>query len=135
MRVVLGLLLFVLGALAARDVVGEKVPPAKKILDSMKPSEEYIGLAGVFVGMIWFLEAINLLRYFDSEPLHVLETWVASSLAMSTGLVLSMVLLAKIVGDPPPSIFAKINALGESLKPYKKYLGLGAIVMGLIYPL
>jgi hypothetical protein len=133
MGVVFSLLLIVMGALIAKDFISEKMPASKSFLEMLEGQGEYIGLAGLMVGLLWFMNALNMMRFFSHAPLHVIEAWIASGLTMLLGLMLVINLLNKIVGEPTPSFFNKLAKMCESLVPYKKVLGLSGMVLGLIY--
>lgn len=130
MGLLFSLLLVVLGMLVAEDFLSAKQPAMRKVYDVLNPYADYLGCAGLVCGLIWILDGFTFLRYF---PMHSMAIWGLSVLMLAHGLILSLDYARKLFIDPSSTFILKIAHWRDALLPYRKELGIAAIVLGLIY--
>jgi hypothetical protein len=137
MSIIFCLLLIVLGLLAAQDFLGQKAPIFKKCSDALNPYSDYIGLAGLVVGVLWVLEVITtiftLLHILFSHPFFALMPIILSLLMLSLGLILGLNYALKLIGNPQNAFIAKVTQIRDSLTAHKKNLGLAGVGLGLLF--
>lgn len=133
MSIVFSLLLMLLGAMGAQDLVMEKVPASKKFFDKVNPLSEILGFVGLLVGFIWVLRALSLLYYIGSMAFVLLTVWISAALLMALGLIFGIEPLKKVCGEnPSPPFVEKLAGWRLQMLPYKRHLGLGALALGFI---
>jgi len=132
MGILFGLLLIVLGGLAAQDYLNEKAPPLKPALAAVNPYAQYIGLTCLLMGIIGLLQSLSILRYVGSHPLMVLVALAVSLLTLTLGLMLGLPLVHKVMNEPTPAFLVKVDKWVAGMAPHRKQLGLAAIALGIL---
>ena len=132
MGLILGLLLIVLGLVAARDFLVEKVPAMRRFIDALQPFAQYAGLAALLFGFVGLIQAVGMLRYFGYGPVYMLMWWITIALLFALGLIFSIDFFNRVVVQPSPAFLVKVNRFTARLLPHKRNLGLAGIVFGIL---
>ena len=133
MEIILGILLIILGLLAAEVFIVSKLPAAANLIARLHPYQEAIGITALVIGFLTFLEWVTVwLPHLNLFPLRGLIALAAVFAAVSLGLIFGLDTLRRNLKDPIPPLILSADTLRLKLLPYKEMLGLAAIVLGII---
>lgn len=107
--IILGLLLGVLGA--ANMIVAKK-PEAKAFIDKLAPVQGIIGIVGLVLGILWFIQVIGIIM-----------AMVTCGLIAALGLIFGLDLIKSLTGSDA------LDAVAAKLVPFKGIMGL--VLIGL----
>ena len=111
----------------------QKLPAAQGFLSKLESSGQFIGLAAVICGIIWFIDALTFLRIPGIRLIFIVQMLVSASLLIALGLVYCINYLNTLFAQPTPKLLAKANDLTLRLAPHKRNLGIAGIVIGILY--
>ncbi len=126
------ILLILLGLLSASGFVEDKLPQAKKVINFLKPYQEWIGLASILFGFIWIFKIIIHLGVFLKYAAVLTLIRLASNvLLIILGVLFAQTTIRKYAkGNVTISDF--INKMVDKFAPMKGQLGLIAIGSGVL---
>jgi len=124
-----GIILLLLGVLAASSVIVKNKPDAKELIDKLVPIQGWLGFVACFWGVWGIIQAVLNLGMLGTWPIWW-ATWLATSIVTaSLGLLLGFSLLSKFVLSKNEAAMAKGEALRMKLAGYQ--IPLGFIAIGL----
>lgn len=127
---VYGVLLIILGLLAAPSLLLSKKPDAAALLNKITPYQGWIGIAACFTGVWWIIQAILNLSMLTVAPIWW-ATWMATAVIMAgLGFLLGYGLISSLLLSKNEEAKKKGEALLAKLAPLQGKLGLAAIVVG-----
>ena len=133
MNVLISLLLMVLGAMVAQEVICRSVGALRKLFAILNPQAGYLGLAGLFFSFVWFLECLFTIFQLATNPIGFFMLVIGTLLLFGVGLVLGLDFLRKIVGEPAPAFMLKLGMWRDKLLLKKSELGLTAVIFGVLF--
>jgi hypothetical protein len=132
MGIILGILLVVLGLLAAENFIVSKIPAAKDLIAKLRVYEEAIGITGMVIGFLSFLEWLSWLPHLNLFLLRGLIALASVLVAFALGLIFGLEALRRNLKDPTPAVIIHLDGIRFKLVPYKELLGLAGLVLGII---
>lgn len=125
------LTLIIIGSLAAANLLQNKIPQSKGVLDFINPHSSWIGLVTLVLGLYWFLKTIfHLGRGLQWAPVFTIVALASSLLLIILGAMYSKGLIHQFFKD-----VEKVKELSDRVdskfSPMREKLGLGAIGIGL----
>jgi hypothetical protein len=121
------LLLVLLGMLNASAFVSAKHPKLKEAVDKTTPYESYLGLAGILFGILEILSSFS-------------HMGILAILGLITGIVTLALGILSAAGYMKSTLFrdnsaahAKLDLITAKIGVYQQNLGLGAILLAIIY--
>ena len=121
-----GILLIILGLLAAPKLVLDKIPGLGGLVTTLQKVESFIGLFAIFWGAWSIVQCILNLGLMSSSFLWWVTWLVGAILVFLLGLILGLNLL---IGNVISTI--KGEAILLVLAPYRKTLALAALILGI----
>ncbi len=126
-----GILLVVLGILAAPSLLLSKKPNAKELLDKITPYQGWIGLIFCIWGIFGIIQAIFGIGLLSSAPIWWLSWMAANLLEASLGFLLGYGMISQLLLSKNEKAKEKGEQLLAKLTPLQGKLGLIAIILGL----
>ncbi|WP_223787207.1 hypothetical protein [Marinicella meishanensis] len=126
--------LIVLGLIAAAQKIGELIPASKGLTDTLKQSEGWIGLVGIFLALYWLIFVV--LRYIGIMLQHALLSWIISVLGVLVMLGLGLVFAKPQLQEWTKSneaITGFLNKAWGFLEPKREVLGMVALILALVF--
>ena len=129
----IGLLLALLGLLAAPNVILARTDKLKPFLKSVEPYETALGACATVVGLYVVATSLIGLRWLIAAPL-VWTGRVATGVGLTAlGVVLGVGIIKKVVGLVRKDAVEKVGRLSFELAPYQTWLGIAGMVVGITY--
>lgn len=126
-----GLLLIVLGILAASSLITSKKPNAEEVVSKIRPYQGWIGIFFLIVGVLGIVNSILSLAK-EIYPIYWILSLLVSILEASLGFIMGYGLIASNFLSKNDSAKEKGRVLLSKLLPLQKKLGLVAILLGII---
>ena len=132
LRIIDGLWIFVLGALAVPNLILAKRPDAKQLLDKIAPYQGWIGLISALWGLISIPHLIGALTWLRSGRGLIAFIFLAVFVVTQTllGFVLGIGVIKHFIKDA--SAQAKMDEVLAKILPYQATLGLLAMADGIL---
>ena len=128
---VYGIILLLLGVLAASSVIVKNKPDAKELIDKLVPIQGWLGFVSCFWGVWGIISAVLKIGWLTTIPVWWI-TWMATSVVTaSLGLLLGFSLITKFVLSKNEEAMAKGEALRMKLAGFQIPLGFAAIGLGI----
>jgi hypothetical protein len=131
-----GILMIVIGALAAMSLISVMVKDSEKLLNVIVPFQGYLGIVAFIWGIWGIIECILGLSWIAHWPIWWITLLAISLVELVIGFILGFSLLSKYVLSKNEEAKKKAEEMLAKLTPYKVTLGLigiGAGVWALIY--
>jgi hypothetical protein len=126
-----GLVLVVLGVLAAASSVVARRPDARAYIEMLLPYQGWFGLITCLWGAWIIINAIINLNWFSYVPVWWLTYLATGVLIASLGLLLGYALLTKLILNRSAQAAQRGEQIRAIIVPYQIVLGYAAIVLGL----
>jgi hypothetical protein len=131
-----GILMIVIGALAAMSLITAMVKDSEKLLNVIVPFQGYLGIVAFIWGIWGIISCILGLSWIGQWPIWWITLLIISLVELVIGFMLGFSLLSKYVLSKNEEAKKKAEEMLAKLSPYKVTLGLigmGAGVWALIY--
>lgn len=130
-QMIYGIILIILGVLAAPSILLSRRPDAQEILDKITPYQGWIGLVYFFWGIWITIRAILGIGLLKSFPIWW-ATWLASGVMEATlGFLLGYTLINQYVLSNSEGAAEKGQEMIQKLRPMQTKLGFIGIVLGI----
>src|SRR5262245_58481694 len=126
-----GLVLVVLGVLAAASSIVARRPDARVYIDKLLPYQGWFGFIACLWGIWIIISAILNLNWFSYVPVWWLTYLATGALIASLGLLLGYALLTKFILSHSAEAVRRGEHLRLSIVPYQIMLGYAAVILGL----
>lgn len=130
------ILLIIFGLLAVPSLVIAKKPDAKELFDKVAPYMGWIGVVALLNG-IWDLvivvQSLGLLSAGVRGIVLFIFILAVALVQLALGFIMAYSLINKYILSKNPEAQAKGAATLAKLVPMQGRLGLGAIVLGIVY--
>ncbi len=124
-----GIWLFVIGVLAAPNIIVSRKPEAKEWIDKLVPFQGWLGAISLVWGIVQVIRFLSKLRWFDVVPLAYI-TWIVYALCLVViGILLGMNLIKSFVSNEEAK--QKMDRLVTQLAPKQGTFGLISVIVGL----
>ncbi|MDR1009770.1 MAG: hypothetical protein LBM04_01320 [Opitutaceae bacterium] len=131
-----GIALIIFGLLAVPSLVLAKKPNAKELFDKVAPYMGTIGIVALLWGVWTLIRVILSLSMLNSGIWGVI-IWVLflgiAIIEICLGFIMGYGLIAKYALGSKPESQAKGQEILAKIVPYQGKLGLGAIIVGIVY--
>ena len=126
-----GILMIVIGALAAMTVITKNVKDSEKLLNIIVPFQGYLGIIGFIWGIWGIISAILGLSWIAHWPIWWITTLIISILELVIGFILGFSLISKYALSKSEEAKKKATELLEKLTPSKVTFGIIGIIAGI----
>jgi hypothetical protein len=124
-----GIWLFVIGVLAAPNIIVSRKPEAKEWIDKLVPFQGWMGVISLVWGIVQVIRFLTKLRWFDHIPTAFI-TWIVYSVCLVViGILLGMNVIKSFVSNEEAK--QKMDELVTKLAPKQGTFGLISIIVGL----
>ena len=124
-----GIWLFVIGVLAAPNIIVSRKPEAKEWIDKLVPFQGWLGAISLVWGIVQVIRFLSKLRWFDAIPLAFITWIVYAVILVVIGILLGMNLIKSFVSNEEAK--QKMDQLVTKLAPKQGTFGLISIIVGL----
>ena len=128
-----GLWLFILGVLAAANLIIARKPDAAALIGKISPYQGWMGAASVFYGIWELISCIGAMGLMAVKPPFGLILWVMylanALLQIVLGFLLGIGVLKTFIKNPQAN--EKMDQTLKKLAPFQGTLGIIAILVGL----
>jgi hypothetical protein len=128
---VTGLVLVVLGVLAAASSLVARRPDAQVYIDRLVPYQGWLGFIACLWGVWIIINAILNLNWLNYVPGWWLTYAATGALIAALGLLLGYALLTKFIFSHSAEAVRRGEQVRLGIVPYQVVLGYAAIVLGL----
>jgi hypothetical protein len=123
-----GVWLFVLGVLAASNLIIAKKPDAKELISKLAPYQGWIGAVSAIWGVWTVIGAVLSLGWLTTLPVSW-AVWAASGVVqVILGILLGVGVLKTFIKNPTAQ--ANMDKTIEKMAPKQGMLGIVAIILG-----
>jgi hypothetical protein len=129
--VVTGLVLVVLGVLAAASSLVARRPDAQVYIDRLVPYQGWLGFIACLWGVWIIINAILNLNWLNYVPGWWLTYAATGALIAALGLLLGYALLTKFIFSHSTEAVRRGEQVRLGIVPYQVVLGYAAILLGL----
>lgn len=131
MSIVLGLVLIILGLLAASNVVaGLSQDAAEFIEEHLRPVQSWLGLVGCAIGVLFLLRAFLSSGDVKSAGMMAMVAGYLGPLLLSaTGFLMGFSKIMSFLGSDE-DVEARALEVYQTLSPYQAALGLASVAVG-----
>jgi hypothetical protein len=124
-----GIWLFVIGVLAAPNIIVSRKPEAKEWIDKLVPFQGWMGVISLVWGIVQVVRFLTKLRWFEYIPTAFI-TWIVYSVCLvAIGILLGMNVIKGFVSNEEAK--QKMDNLVTKLAPKQGTFGLISIIVGL----
>jgi ABC-type Na+ efflux pump permease subunit len=131
MGLITGIVLIVLGGLAASSSIVARRPDAQSYIDALVPYQGWIGFITCIWGVWIIFNAVLHLSWLGSIPIWWVTFAATGALEFALGLLLGFALLTKYLLSRNAEALRRGEQVRLSLVPYQTTLGYVAIVLGI----
>lgn len=124
-----GIWLFVLGILAAPNIIVSKKPEAAEWIDKLRPYQGWLGVVSVFWGLWRLIKFFGILNGFSVIPVLTITWLVMALLLIALGLLLGINVLKTFIKDATAQ--SKMDDMVTRIAAKQGNLGLVAVIVGI----
>ncbi len=124
-----GIWMFVLGVLAASNLIIARKPEAEELIGKIAPYQGWIGALSALGGVWMVIRSLLYLRWLTVAPIYWITHLITALLLLGLGLLLGIGVLKTFIKDP--RAVAKMDQTVAKLVPYQGKLGVASIVVGI----
>lgn len=129
--IISGVLLILLGILAAPSLLLSKKPNAKEILDKITPYQGWVGVVFAILGVVGLIKCLVNIKLFYFFPVLWLTWLLAQLVTLFLGFILGYGLINKYVLSKNEQASEKGKQMLKKLLPIQYKLGLISIGLGI----
>ena len=127
------ILLFVCGALAAKDYIIAKKPNTKELIDKIGPYQEWIGVVAFIAGLWDIIDSLRWVRWgLDYFPLMWLTSFVGGLLLTALGFLLGFAIISKYALSQGEKSAQKGLEYKDKLAKFQVKLGIAGMIVAVL---
>ncbi|MFT5430886.1 MAG: hypothetical protein ACI9OJ_001564 [Myxococcota bacterium] len=132
MGIILGLVMIILGLLAASSLIASRSQDAGEFIEKLRPIQGGMGLAGALAGLIFLVRNLfSLGGTMKSAGLIAIVPSIGGPLVLAaTGFLMGFAMISSLIASSAEAR-EKADDLYHTLTPYQVPLGIVSIVLGL----
>jgi hypothetical protein len=131
MGLITGIVLVVLGLLAASQSIAARRPEAQSYIDILVPYQGWLGFIACLWGVWIVFDAALHLGWLGHVPIWWATFALTGAIAFSLGLLLGYALLTEYLLSRHAEVMKRGEQIQRTLVPYQTPLGYAAILLGL----
>ena len=127
------ILLFVCGALAAKDYIIAKKPSTKELIDKIGPYQDWIGVVAFIIGVWAIIDTLLWARGgLEYVPIRWLMSFVGGLLLAALGFLLGFAIIGKYVFSQGEKSAQKGLEYKDKLAKFQVKLGIAGMIVAVL---
>jgi len=127
------ILLFVCGALAAKDYIIAKKPNTKELIDKIGPYQDWIGVVAFIIGVWAIIDTLLWVRGgLEYVPIRWLMSFVGGLLLTALGFLLGFAIISKYVFSQGEKSAQKGLEYKDKLAKFQVKLGIAGMIVAVL---